>query len=191
MAATTRDTAMTCAAATTTAAGEANVRVVAQASYFAMQAARADPQGKPFFDRFQELIGQIGIYAGPLRQSGAIEGRAAAIVSECDLAYPLARAVNPPQLPQDPFERDLMCLGATSFVEGLGRETVPGGAPAHDEMVAAQQAFIARVPDSRAREAGLPDQQAMMLRVGELLGRSIDLGNSEAVSRSCLALLDG
>jgi hypothetical protein len=187
----TRDTAMTCAAATAVAAGEATVRVTSQASYFVMQATRADPQGKPFTDRYQELMAQLVTYARPLVPGGAMEGRAPGIVQECDRTYPLARATRLPRLPQDAFERDLMCLGVVSFVEGMGRDSAPGGAPPHDEMLAAQQAFVARLPDSRTQAAGLPDTAAVTRRVGELLGQSMDLGNTEAVGRSCLAVLGG
>ena len=191
VAASTRDSAMTCGAATAVAAGEATVRVTSQASYFVMQAVRTDPQGKSFTERYSELIGQLGTYARPLVQGGAMEGRAPGIVQECDRIYPLARAIRRPSLPSDPFERDLMCLAVVSFVEGMGRESAPGGAPGHDAMLAAQEAYIDRLPDSRTQAAGLPDTPAVTRRVGELLGRSMDLGNSESVSLSCMDALAG
>ena len=189
VAAGTRDNAMTCAAATVVIAGQATVRVTAQASYHVMVATHADPQGKPFTDRYQELMGQLSHYARPLVPGGAMEGRAAGIVADCDRIYPLARATGPAPLPADPFERDMMCLGVVSFLEGAGRDTATGGAPSHDEMLAAQQAYIERLPDSRTQAAGLPDTDAVTRRVGDLLGRSRDFGNTEAVGRSCLAEL--
>ena len=184
-----RDTAMACAAATAVAAGEATVRVTAQASYHVMQAARADLQGKSFTQRYQELMPQLASYARPLMPGGAMAGRAPGIVLECDRIYPLARRMAAARLPSDAFDRDLMCLGVVSFLEGMGRDTSPGGAPTHAETLRAQEAYIARLPDSRTQAAGLPDEAAVTRRVGELLDRSIDLGNSEMVGRACLAEL--
>ena len=190
VAATTRDNAMTCAAATAFVAGEATVRVNAQANYHVMEAARADLQGKPFTDRYRELMSQLGSYARPLVNGGSM-GRATEIVQECDRIHPLARGMAAATLPSDPFERDLMCLGVVSFLEAMGRQMPPGGAPTHHEIMRAQEALAQRLPDSRTQAAGLNDTAAVMRRTGELLGRSVDFGNSEMVGRACLAELRG
>lgn len=189
VAANTRETAMTCAAATAVAAGEASVRVTVQASYHAMMAARADPQGKPFAERYAELMGQLSQYAQPFQPGGEMQGRAAQVTSDCDRIHPLARSTAPARLPADPFDRDLMCLGVVSFLEGMGRDSAPGGAPTHDEALAAQNAYINRLPDTRTQAGGLRDTDAVTRRVGDLLGRSVDLGNSEMVARACLNAL--
>ena len=154
-----------------------------------MVATRFDRQGKPFTDRYQELMQQLVNYARDLVPGGSRNGQAPRIASDCDRNYPLARSTAPARLPTDPFERDLMCLGTVSFLEGVSRESQPGGAPAREEILSAQQAYIALLPDTRTRAAGLPDTAAVTARVGELLDRSIDFGNTEMVSRACIAAL--
>lgn len=192
VAASTRDAAMNCAAATFVTAGELNVRLMSVANYYVMHAASADPQGKPIIYRFHELMGQLPDYATPMVDGGSMAGRGPAIVQECERVYPQARATDPTPLPEDRLERDLLCLGIVTFVEGAGRDSRPtGGAPTHEEIVAAQEAFRARLPDSRTEAAGLPDEAAVTLRLFELIVGSIRLGNTEAVSRSCLADLRG
>ena len=182
---------MTCGAAAAATAGEPTVRLTVQASYFVMSATRADRQGKPFLQRFEELMGALAGHAGELVRSGRVADGGGAIMAECDRRFPLARSTAPVRLPSDPLRRDLMCLGVTSFLEGASREGATGGTPTHDEMVRAQAAYTALLDDERMRGAGLGEDEDAMRVVGELTADSLDLGNTEMVSRACMARLGG
>ena len=181
----------TCGAAAAATASEATVRLTVQASYFVMHSARADPQGKPFLTRFEEVMRSLADHAGALAQSGRLANGGGAILAECDRRFPLARSTAPARLPADPLRRDLMCLGVVSFLEGASRQGPTGGTPTHDEMVRAQAAYTALLDDERMRAAGLGEEEAAMRRVGELTAESLELGNTEMVSRACMARLEG
>jgi hypothetical protein len=183
---------MTCGAAAAATASEATVRLTVQASYFVMQAARADRQSRPFLERFEDVMRSLAAHAGALVQSGRLAGGGGdAILAECDRRFPLARSTAPARLPADPLRRDLTCLGVVSFLEGAAREGPTGGTPSHAEIVRAQAAYTALLDDERMRAAGLGDDETAMRRIGELTAESLDLGNSEAVTRACIQRLDG
>ena len=182
---------MTCGAGAAATADEATVRLTVQASYFVMQATRVDRLGKPFLERFEEMMGELAGHAGELVRSGRIADGGAAILAECDRRFPLARSTAPVRLPSDPLRRDLMCLGVVSFLEGASREGATGGTPTHDEMVRAQAAYTALLDDDRMRGAGLGEEEDAMRVVGELTADSLELGNTEMVSRACMARLEG
>lgn len=182
---------MTCGAAAAATASEATVRLTVQASYFVMQSARADRQGRPFLERFEEMMRSLAVHAGELVRSGRLANGGGAVLAECDRRFPLARSTAPARLPADPLRRDLMCLGVISFLEGAAREGPTGGTPTHDEIVRAQAAYTALLDDERMTGAGLADEAEAMRAVGELTAESLDLGNTEMVSRACMARLEG
>lgn len=182
---------MTCGAAAAATASEPTVRLTVQASYFVMHSARADRQGKPFLERFEEMMRQLAGRAGELVRSGQLANGGGEILAECDRRFPMARSTAPVRLPTDPLRRDLMCLGVVSFLEGAAREGPTGGTPSHAEMVRAQAVYTELLDDERMRAAGLGDEEAAMRVVGELTADSLDLGNTEMVSRACMARLQG
>ena len=182
----------TCGATAAATASAATVRLTVQASYFVMHSARADQQGKPFLERFEEIMQSLASHAETLVQSGRLaNGGGDRILAECDRRFPLARSTVPVRLPADPLRRDLMCLGVVSFLEGASRQGPTGGTPTHDEMLRAQAAYTELLHDERMQAAGLGEEEAAMRAVGELTAESLELGNTEMVSRACLAQLAG
>jgi hypothetical protein len=182
----TREELINCAAAALQApAGEVSAAV--PASWYVMAAMRADPQPAIFYQRIRDLTAEATARGSEFRESGALAGRAEAVRSECDSKYPRARAPEPARLPADPVERDILCYSMIVFFKSLGLEETPDGRPGRARLEQAERSLEDRLGAARLDAAGISGVAALIRRSDELMLASVDLGNSETISRACLA----
>jgi hypothetical protein len=182
-----RDHAMTCAVVSVVDAGLPTVTLASYISYYAMIAARADPQGKPFMQRAEELMDGMSAYAEPWRD-GANRRGVPGLLAECDRRYPLARSSGSATLPVDLSERDLLCFSILNIARGMGDGAPPGTAPTISQST---EVSLPRRDDlllGRRAEARV-DDATMEARATQLLAASTQIGNAETISRACIAAL--
>lgn len=178
------DAAMQCGTAVIAASGEAkpSLQTTAQAVYFVMQAAKADPGKTPFMARVIELSASIAQVQAPPRDA------AKAIVADCDRTYPLARATGPTaRLPAKAFDRDLTCLGALSVLRGVAEEARERGSDdgAAARIDAALVPLVERFDDATLAAQGIAGKETFVAKLGEQLQASLMLGNLQTVAHAC------
>jgi hypothetical protein len=184
-----RDAAILCAAATQQSTGPSTVRLMSQVSYYITAAVRADPQDKPFHERYLELFREMPGVAQQFHTDDGLRGRAAAIAAECDVRWPLARRQGPAQLLIDPRERDFMCFTIIQSLLNAARRFPPGGAPTLEELEPAYL-FYDGLVRAGMRERGIGDLPTMF-SFGQASLASLDVGNSEAIGRGCMGGIRG
>ena len=175
--------AMRCATAAVVSSGEADpsLGVTSHFMYFLMQATRADPGGKPFLTRLNELA----------QASGGAEipspDEAKALLAGCDREFPLARAANTPRLPANAFDRDVMCMGVLSLLNGAAEEMkANGGDPEPQARIAAALDPVSeRLGDDVLAQHGMDDEASFMIAMGDQLAASLALGHPQMVARAC------
>ena len=149
-----------------------------QAIYFMMSAAAAHPvQGKLFLERAGDLGPQIFDGSSPPT------GERDAILKRCDARYPMARGAAAVKLPGDPFQRDLLCVGASSYVMGIfqGAQLADLAKP-YERL---QTAYLERVPDSVFAEHGLTGEDSVKEAMDTSLRNSLRIGNLDGITKAC------
>lgn len=173
--------ALACAMAVAVASPSENpMRITSQVSHFVMQAAKADPGGKPFLERVGELTGQA-------ETADQTADSAKALLPECDRRFPLARASATVRLPADAFQRDLMCFGILGIFRGAAGqlEEDSGDAGALDRIQTALAPISDRLTDAALNAHGIASEDAFSAAMGEQIKASLALGNGEDVARAC------
>ena len=106
-----------------------------------------------------------------------------ALLKRCDARYPLARGTAPVKLPSDPFQRDLLCVGASSYVMGIFQgATLPDLAKPYERL---QLAYLERVPDSMFAQQGLTDENRVKEAMDGSLRNSLRIGNLDGITKAC------
>ncbi|WP_213978869.1 hypothetical protein [Sphingomonas sp. dw_22] len=170
--------ALACAMAVAVASPSENpMRITSQVSHFVMQAAKADPGGKPFLERMGELTGAADQTADSAK----------ALLPECDRRFPLARASATVRLPADTFQRDLMCFGILGIFRGAAGqlEEDSGDAGALDRIQTVLAPISDRLTDAALNAHGITSEDAFSAAIGEQIKASLALGNGEDVARAC------
>ena len=177
------ETALKCGSAIIATNGESmpSLQTTSHFMYFVMQAAKADPAGKPFFDRMTELVASI-------TKGEALAPEAAkTLIASCDRSYPLARPSVPPRLPANAFDRDVMCLGALSVLRGPAEElrgSGPDGSAAA-RIDAALKPLAQRFDREALARRGIVGEAAFLSAMEEQLKASLSLGNIQTIGRAC------
>lgn len=159
-------------------AGDQRATGLLQAVYFMMSAADAHPvQGKLFLERAGDVGAQMFDGSAPPAANRD------ALLKRCDARYPLARGTAPVKLPSDPFQRDLLCVGASSYVMGIFQgATLPDLAKPYERL---QLAYLERVPDSMFAQQGLTDENRVKEAMDGSLRNSLRIGNLDGITKAC------
>jgi hypothetical protein len=177
-----RDAALTCARAVPVApsAKAPHMRLTAQVTYFVMQAAKADPAGKPFLERVGELMNEAA-------QQSMSAASGDATMPGCDRRFPLARAAATVKLPKDPFERDVTCFGTLALLQGAAQQfkQTNGDGGSLDRIKAVLDPLTGRMTDDALRTHGITDDASFGRYMGDWLQATLAQGNAEAVARAC------
>lgn len=174
-----KDASMRCSQVVAVADGnDSHMRRSAQVSYFMMLAAKADPAGKPFLDRVNDLVPQ---------PDETLSKTAPVLIKQCDQRFPLARSQAPVKLPSDPFQRDVMCFGTLALLQGAAQqmeEDFQDSAPL-TRVKAVFEPLAARMTDDLLTKHGMNDEKAFTTYMGDRLKDSLALGNPESVGKAC------
>jgi hypothetical protein len=175
--------AMTCAQATATAqAGQKSpMRLTSQYSYYLIHAARADPGGKPFFERLQELAERAG------KEATLTADAALPLVEPCERRFPRPSTTPVERLPADPFQRNVMCFGTLSMLQGAaqGLKDDRGDAAPLAALEAVMKPLSAKLDDAEIKRHGVADDAAFLKLLGDQLQATIALGEPAAVATAC------
>ncbi|WP_404338910.1 hypothetical protein AB2M62_07255 [Sphingomonas sp. MMS12-HWE2-04] len=174
-----KDASMRCAQVVAVAeGGDSHMRRSAQVSFFMMTAAKADPAGKSFLDRVNDLVPQ------PDPKIAAV---ASALLKQCDQRFPQARSMAPVKLPSDPFQRDVMCFGTLALLQGAAQqfETDFKDSAPLGRVKAVFEPLAARMTDDVLTKHGMNSEAAFTTYMGDRLKDSLALGNPETVGKAC------
>lgn len=170
---------LACAQSVAVAGGENPIKLMSQVTNFMLQAAKADPAGKPFITRVTELTSQ------PLPEQNVDSARA--LLPECDRRFPLARANGPVRLPTDPFRRDVMCFGVLGIFKGAEEQMKQSGGDAATlaGIDTTFEALSNRLTDDALKAHGIESGDAFVAVMGDQLVASLALGSTASVARTC------
>lgn len=174
--------AMRCATAAAVAApeGEAQLRTTSHFMYFAMQATQAEPGDGPFLNRLGEIAQSASSQTPPSAEE------AATMLADCDKRFPLAKATTVPRLPADQFDRDVMCLGVLSLMQGAAEAMKEDGDAAPvDEIRAALQPVAARLTDDVLAKRGVAEESRFVTVMGDQVRATLKIGNPASIARAC------
>jgi hypothetical protein len=175
--------AMRCATAAIVAGteGESPLRLTSHFMYFAMQAAKAEQAGKPFLVRLGELAESAQGSPPPAVADGKAE------IAACDRNFPAARSAAAAKLPADPFERDVLCLGTLSLLQGAAQQMKEDGEDQDSlgRISAVLAPINARLTDAVLGQHGITTEEAFVARMGDQLKASLALGNPATIARAC------
>lgn len=177
----TFEAAITCAQAATIAdAGKkTQIRLTSQFIFYTMHAARANAGGKPFLQRLQELSD-----AKPAAEL-ADQAVARSLIPACEKRFP--RPLAAPRLPADPFQRDLMCFGTLSLLQGAAQalkedkgETVPLA-----RIEAALDPLLGKLTDASLAARGISGEAEFTELLGNQIIATIPLGEPITIANAC------
>ncbi len=105
----------------------------------------------------------------------------AALAAACAERFPANRREAPVQLPQDRFQRDLLCLSTSSLLSGIYERAPDALAIATRVM----EQHAARVDSAAYRRNGLTTENAIARAFGASLIAAHDAGNLNSVLLAC------
>jgi hypothetical protein len=175
----------TCAVAVTAARGSEapGMPEVAALLYYVAQSVKAEGGNPSFLTRVNEVTGELR------NEPVQTQATAQANLAECDRRYPLARKAGRVTLPAKPFDRDLMCFAALGVMMGAsqGKEEDTGDSSDLKRYKPAFDVYTARLSGDALEKAGLTGETALIDALGKQILASLDLGNFDSISQSCIA----
>jgi len=146
-------------------------------TYLGMSVARAEGlTGSPFLDRSIKVLEELKAEF----ETGKITP--VATPAECDKRFPQARATTPAPLPQNPADRDLLCVSVLSLMAGAVEDD-PKLAAELEPLVAR---FADRMDAALKAKGVKPEEEEAAL--GEAMRASLDTGNADNLTASCKKL---
>jgi len=157
------------------------LRGFAQQIYLAMAATKADGVTKDFLPSAVTVMTEvIGTEPDPLPS-----------VASCDARFPLARATTPARLPENPADRDILCLATVSMLAGAANRMAEKGDDTLSKDVMYQMPrFVQRFEAARKAKNIGDDKDAMTEAMSVSFRASLDHGNLDTLYQSCKKLPD-
>jgi hypothetical protein len=176
--------ARACAKVFMTASGDKDpgeLRGFAQQIYLAMAATKADGVTRDFLPSAVTVMTEvIGTTPDPMPSAAS-----------CDARFPLARGTTPARLPDNPADRDILCLGTVSMLAGAANRMAEKGDDTLSKDVMGQMPrFVQRFEAARKVKNIGEDKEAMAEAMSVSFRASLDHGNLDTLYQSCKKLPD-